>query len=73
MLVRKGNAFYEIDEDCMKRKGLQLPTEEDGALRNYSSFRSGGRSWRKSFHPLWNPDDLGMLRIFTDQFPHDVL
>ena len=32
MLVRKGNAFYEIDEDCMKRKGLQLPTEEDGAL-----------------------------------------
>lgn len=35
MLVRKGNAFYEIDEDCMKRKGLQLPTEEDGALLTY--------------------------------------
>ena len=39
MLVRKGNAFYEIDEDCMKRKGLQLPTEEDGALLTYGENR----------------------------------
>ena len=39
MLVRKGNAFYEIDEDCMKRKGQQLPTEEDGALLTYGENR----------------------------------
>ena len=39
MLVRKGNAFYEIDEDCMKSKGLQLPTEEDGALLTYGENR----------------------------------
>ena len=39
MLVRKGNAFYEIDEDCMKRKVLQLPTEEDGALLTYGENR----------------------------------
>ncbi|MEI3193231.1 MAG: hypothetical protein V8S22_04310 [Lachnospiraceae bacterium] len=39
MLVRKGNAFYEIDEDCMKRKGLPLPTEEDGALLTYGENR----------------------------------
>ena len=39
MLVRKGNAFYEIDEDGMKRKGLQLPTEEDGALLTYGENR----------------------------------
>ena len=39
MLVRKGNAFYEIAEDCMKRKGLQLPTEEDGALLTYGENR----------------------------------
>ena len=39
MLVRKGNALYEIDEDCMKRKGLQLPTEEDGALLTYGENR----------------------------------
>ncbi|MFQ9150498.1 MAG: hypothetical protein ACLR6B_02130 [Blautia sp.] len=43
MLVRKGNAFYEIDEDCMKRKGLQLPTEEDGALLTYGENRKKNR------------------------------
>lgn len=39
MLVRKGNAFYEIDEDCMKRKGLPLPKEEDGTLLTYGEAR----------------------------------
>ena len=39
MLVRKGNAFYEIDEDCMKKKGLQLPTEEEGTLLTYGEAR----------------------------------
>lgn len=29
MLVRKGNAFYEIDEECMKQKGWKLPKEEE--------------------------------------------
>lgn len=29
MLVLKGNAFYEIDEECMRRKGLKFPEEEE--------------------------------------------
>ena len=42
-------------------------------LRHHCPFCSGSRSWRKSFHPLWHPDDLGMLRFLIDKFPHDVL
>ena len=29
MLVLKGNAFYEIDEECMRRKGLNFPEEAE--------------------------------------------
>ena len=29
MLVLKGNAFYEIDEECMRRKGLKFPEEAE--------------------------------------------
>ena len=29
MLVLKGNAFYEIDEECMRRKGLTFPEEAE--------------------------------------------
>ena len=29
MLVLEGNAFYEIDEDCMRRKGLKFPGEAE--------------------------------------------
>ena len=41
-------------------------------LRHHCPFCSGSRSWRKSFHPLWHPDDLGMLRFLIDKF-RDVL
>lgn len=32
MLVLKGNAFYEIDEECMRRKGLIFPEEAEEEL-----------------------------------------
>ncbi len=55
MLVLKGNAFYEIDEECMRRKGLKFP--EEGGGRSPQHRRKKKKNQKKS------PGEGGFLSL----------
>lgn len=39
-IVREGNAFYEIDDECLKKKMEQEEAQKKGQERNQNHFRN---------------------------------